>query len=149
MESEIVGEGQNEEKVQFERCKYKDANEKSKHAEGGDGKCKYMDTRGYCIFENCLYDQEETPPTVEYWWFECIVCKQPDIINPKNMKIHWCHSCIRRANEAEVLPFTCRYCGSQQNHPSQWMFSRVCDDCIDKLYWPHCDNYEKCKHCSC
>ena len=129
VESEMKGDGADDPKIQFEPCKYKDKD------------CKYYDNYGNCIFENCRFDQEELPPTVTQWWFTCLICHKPDSIDPKHMKAHFCKSCIDRMNEAEVLPFTCRYCGRSQNHPSQWMFSRVCDDCIPKLYDPNCKKY--------
>lgn len=134
MSEEIKGDNQDKTPEQFNECvRLKD--DKDLH-------CKYMDNNNKCIFENCLYAHEETPTTVLQWWFTCIICKRPDAIMPKDMKIHWCQSCINRANEAEVLPFQCRYCGSYQNKPSEWMFSRVCDKCVDKfLYQPRCKNY--------
>lgn len=141
MEKEIVGDGQDEQKVQFEPCKYRNTQEESNPGRGRDGKCKYMDNYGNCIFENCIYDQEETPPHVVEWHYTCVVCHRPEVIDPKKMKIHWCTSCIARANDAEVLPFTCRYCGRRQNHPSAWFLSKVCDSCIPKLYDPNCRQY--------
>ena len=148
-EQEVLGDGYDEEKIQFEPCKYnpdKKEIEPEKHGYGYRELCKYMDNYGNCIFENCMYDQEETPPTTDNWWFTCVICQQPDTIDPKNMKIHWCKSCIDRANEAEVLPFTCRYCGRKQNHPSKWFMSRVCDRCEPKLYNPNCHNYTRDIH---
>lgn len=149
VESEMKGDGADDAKIQFEPCKYRDkSKEKNGRYYGIDYKCKYMDNNGYCIFENCKFDQEELPPHVVEWWFTCVVCHEPDSINPKHMHIHWCKSCIARANEAEVLPFTCRYCGKKQNHPSTWFMSRVCDSCVSKLYNPWCKNYW-CSGCFC
>lgn len=149
-DEELLGEGYDEEKIQFEPCKYRNQKEEGTRSNdwnnGYDKKCKYMDNNGNCIFENCLYDQEETPPQVLVWNYECVICRQPASIVPKHMKIHWCPSCIRRANEVEVLPFTCRFCGRRQKSPSAWFFSGVCDSCIDKLYNPNhediCKNWE-------
>lgn len=136
---EVKGEGWDEPKIQFEPCSHRTLDEDS--IPGYDRKCKYMDNYGYCIFENCRYDQEETPPHVTTWYFTCVVCHEPDTIDPKRMKIHWCRSCIARSNEAEVLPFTCRYCGKKQNHPSPWFMSRVCDDCVEQCYNKNCKNW--------
>lgn len=150
-EVEITGDGADEEKMEFEPCKYNPSGKGIDAESPGYGyreNCKYMDNYGNCIFENCMYDQEETPPQMEDWWFTCVVCQQPDNIEPKHMKIHWCRSCIDRANEAEILPFTCRYCGRKQHTPSQWFMSRVCDSCIKKLYNPNCKNYW-CSGCRC
>ena len=133
--------------MQFEPCSHRLKDEEDQ-TPGYDKKCKYMDNKGNCIFENCRYDQEETPPHVTEWYFTCVICHEPDSIDPKRMKIHWCRNCIARANEAEVLPFTCRYCGKKQGHPSQWFLSMVCDSCIDQLYNPNCKNYW-CSGCFC
>ena len=140
MEDEVKGEGWDEEKIQFEPCKYRVQDQEDK-TPGYDKKCKYMDNYGNCIFENCKYDQEETPPTVVEWWFKCVACHEPDSIDPKHMKIHFCRSCIHRINIWEELPFTCRYCGKKQSHPSQWWASGVCDRCIPQLYNKNCKNY--------
>ena len=141
METEMLGEGYDEEKIQFEPCKYRNVEGENNGRLGFDNKCEYMDNEGNCIFENCRYEQEETPPHVEEWWYTCVACKRPASINPKYRKIHLCHDCIRRINNAEVLPFTCRYCGKQSNEPSDWWGSRVCNSCLEKLYNPNCKNY--------
>ena len=142
METKVEGDGQKEQKIQFEPCKNRREDEDSVPSKSGyDKKCKYMDNYGNCIFENCVYDQEEKPPHVTEWWFTCVACQQPDSIDPKHMKVHFCRSCIKRINEREVLPFTCRYCGKTQNHPSLWWASGVCDDCIPQLWNKNCKNY--------
>ena len=149
MAEEMLGDGSEEQKMQFEPCKYRTQDKEKGHDDRGfDGKCKYMNNYNNCIFENCVMEQEETPPTVDQWWYTCVICHAPDSIDPRQMKIHWCNSCISRANEAEILPFTCRYCGARQNHPSQWFMSRVCDACIDQLYNKNCKNYW-CNGCHC
>ena len=140
VESQIFGEGHDEPKIQFEPCKYR-VPEEEDQIPGYDKKCKFMDNYGICIFENCLFDQEETPPTVVEWWFTCVACKEPDTIHPKHMKVHFCRSCIDRINQREVLPFNCRYCGKPQHHPSLWWASGVCDSCIPQLYNKNCKNY--------
>lgn len=119
--------------VQFEPCTY---NNGQPFLE-----CKYIDNYKRCIFEDCIWDQKETPLLTPTWWFTCLICHKPDTIDPHEMKAHFCKSCIDRINDAEVLPFTCRFCGKQQSHPSQWMFSKICDSCMEKLtqmvnQWP-------------
>jgi len=121
MEREMKGDGADDPKVQFDPCKYK------------DNECKYIDNYGNCIFENCIFDQEETPPLVKLWWFKCIFCGKPQSIDPRHKKIHVCNVCLNRIHSAEVLPFTCRYCGKSQRKESTWIFSNVCDDCVAKM----------------
>lgn len=123
---EIKGDNQNESLEQLEMCKYL--------VQGEDKPCRHRDIYGRCTFENCVLDSEESPLRSKKWWFQCIICKHPTSIEPDGLRVPFCESCISRMNEAEVLPFTCRYCGKKQYTPSKWMFSRVCDECIPLLY---------------
>ena len=104
--------------MQFEPCKYQKK------------KCKYIDINGLCMAENCLFDSEETPVLTKKFWTECLICKKTFCIDPREMRVPFCPSCIARMQQAEVLPFTCIHCGKQQNHPSKIIFSRMCDECI-------------------
>lgn len=132
---EITGDKQTNLPLQFEKCWML--------VQNGDSNCNKIDSYGFCTLETCIYKENnsEYPNTCDQWWFNCVICGQPSSIAPKDMKIHWCQSCIDRANKAEHLPFTCRYCGKQQYKPSSWMFSRVCDECIKHLYNKNCKNY--------
>ena len=106
--------------IQFEECTY-------------DKLCKFRDVNGKCIFETCIV-QNTMPPTTLLWYFNCIICKNVDSIRPDRMKIHACKSCIDRMNDAEVLPFECRFCGATVNSPSPWMFSKLCPSCIGRIH---------------
>ena len=130
---EVRGENQNEPLKQFVACPYIQTKTT----------CRYRDMYGRCTLENCILDQQETAPTTKKWWFKCIICGHPTALEPEAVRVPICESCISRMNDAEVLPFTCRYCGKKQYTPSQWMFSKVCDECIPKLYSPNCDNYSQ------
>lgn len=127
---EVKGENQNETLAQCERCKYL-----------GIKNCKYKDMYDRCAFENCILDEEEQPPTTKKFWFKCIICQTPTCKEVESIDSFICDSCRSRMQDAEKLPFTCRYCGKKQYTPSQWMFSKVCDECIPKLYSPNCKNY--------
>lgn len=132
---EVTGDKYIENPIRFELCKHLATDKNNEH-------CKWIDNQGYCPFECCIKDEGEQPPERKGWTFTCIICGNPCTMEPKNMKIHWCRSCIEKAQDAEKLPFTCRYCGKEQNKRSQWMFSKVCDECIPKLYSPNCKNYK-------
>jgi hypothetical protein len=94
--------------------------------------CKYRDTNGRCIFETCLFDNI-APPTTVLWYFQCIFCKRIDSIKPQEMKIHLCSTCIKRIQEVEALPVTCRWCGATITSPPSWPFSGLCEECLDSI----------------
>lgn len=128
---EVKGANQNETLQQCEPCMYT-----SQYPE-----CRHRDAYGRCEYENCIWDEQETSLTTKKIWFNCIICNGLTSRSPQGKESHICESCRSRMKDAEQLPFTCRYCGKSQYTPSKWMFSKVCDECIDKLYSPNCKNY--------
>lgn len=127
-------EGDNADLVlqQFDPCKYNNT------------KCKHIDNRGNCCYENCIFDKEETPVMMEQFWTHCIICDNEFSINPRNMKAYICDSCRERLFKAEKLPFTCIFCGRQQEKPARVIFSQTCDECFDYVVDNRgCRKYEK------
>ena len=123
---------------QFEMCKHPTAD------------CKHKDIAGRCIFENCKYDG--MPQTAKLHFFKCIICGEVDCIDPKEMKAHFCQSCIKRMQKAEVLPVACKACGKLIESPTNWIFSGLCQECLNNLYDlaqpEHHSKLERCYHCS-
>jgi hypothetical protein len=103
--------------------------------------CKYKDTDGRCIFETCI-SSNTLPPANMLWYFECIICKRVDSIEPKAMKIHICSECIKRIQKVEALPIRCKWCQAEISEPTSWMFSGLCEACLDKI---HAAAF--CSHC--
>ena len=116
---EVKGDNADRQMLQFEECKY--------HKEA----CKYIDLYGNCMAENCMFDQEETPPLTKKYWTICSICKEKFSVDPREMREYWCQSCLDRIHAREVLPFTCVHCGRKQNHPAVIPFSGICDYCFN------------------
>ena len=121
--SELRGDTSSAPYPQFEMCKYADSDSIS---------CKYRDAAGRCVFENCVYDG--LPKTGLLHYFECVICKEIDCIDTREMKVHFCHTCIERMQAAEVLPVTCKACGESIESPTDWIFSGLCQSCLNNLY---------------
>lgn len=130
LQEEITGDGQTDDLLQYDIC--------SRLAEIDT--CMYRDVYNYCALENCAWD--ELPNNTPDWWYNCEICNQTTSADPRGIRSYWCESCRSRIRQAEELPFTCRFCGKKQYSPSQWMFSRVCDDCIQHLYNKNCKKYD-------
>ena len=109
-----------------------------------DPKCKFRDTKGKCIFETCIVENE-LPPTQPLWFFRCIACLNIDSIKPNDMMIHLCANCIKRLQKGEVLPFKCIICGRSQGHPARGWSTPICDHCLDRL--GHYVDMWHCEHC--
>lgn len=123
---EVTGDNQDKSTLKsFDQCKYLDS-------DWGKG-CRYKDTADNCIFETCVVEGDEMPTMNKIWTFKCLICGTVTAVPSSNMKIMFCQACLDRIKEAENLPFTCRYCGRQQHSRSSWLFSRVCDSCIEKM----------------
>lgn len=123
---EVIGDNQDKEKLEaFSTCKYLDT-------EFGKG-CKYKDTKDKCIWENCILDGAELPKPNLLWTFNCLICGTTTSVTTSNMKIMFCKECLERIKTAEHLPYTCRYCGRVCHGRSKWLFSQLCDQCIEKL----------------
>ncbi len=105
---------------QFEECPHKDFN------------CKFRDIAGNCIWETCVVDNVN-PPQVELWYFKCAICGLEDAVKPQEMRVPFCRSCLKRMNNVEKLPHTCRYCGKTINSPAAFMFSGICDECDNTI----------------
>ena len=115
---EVKGDNADRQMLQFEECKY--------HKEA----CKYIDIYGNCMAENCLFDQEETPPLTKKYWTICTICKKKFSVDPREMREYFCQSCLDRIHAREVLPFTCVHCSKSQHHPAIIPFSGICDECF-------------------
>ena len=115
---EVKGDNADRQMLQFEECKY--------HKEA----CKYIDVYGNCMAENCLFDQEETPPLTKKYWTICTICKEKFSVDPREMREYFCQSCLDRIHAREVLPFSCVHCGKSQQHPAIIPFSGICDECF-------------------
>lgn len=115
--------------AQFEVCKKKGIN------------CQYVDNvNGLCIWERCLYD--ESPPTTLLWYYECVICKEIDCADPRELKVPFCKVCVGRMNAVEALPVNCRWCGKSIDSPPSWMFSGLCESCLGKIR-----EAAACAHC--
>lgn len=124
---ELRGDGQDVAMESFELCKRTD---EETNEDGIHKSCKYKDAYGRCIFENCIYDEQDIPKPARRWWYHCVICDKVTSVNPKHVKAMICDTCQKRMWKAEKLPFTCINCGTSQNHPSIIMFSRICDNCV-------------------
>ena len=128
---EIVGDDADKDMTVFDPCKYNRKN------------CKYCDVYGNCMYETCIFDMDENPPINKQVVVKCEICTAEFSVDTKEMKSYICPSCRSRILAAEKLPFTCMHCGKQQNHYSKWMFSRLCDECLDKyIFNDVCKNYD-------
>lgn len=123
---------------QFEVCKHPNTD------------CKHKDVAGRCIFENCLYD--EAPNTAKLHFFKCVICGEVSAIDPREKKVHFCELCIQRMNDAEVLPVKCKACGKPIETPTNWIFSGLCQSCLNNLYDlaqpEHHAKLTRCYNCS-
>ena len=95
--------------------------------------CKNRDENGKCIYETCVYDNKEVPGAVTLHKYKCMFCDEVEYRDPREMKIQLCDSCLKRALKAEKLPFTCVFCGEEQDHVSKIFLSGICDTCFSKL----------------
>ena len=101
MDDEMKGSNSGGPYVQFEKCEV-------------DPECKYKDVRtGKCSYETCIITTEH-PPTMDVWTLKCVMCDEDYTARPNQVKIRMCPSCQARAHAAEVLPFSCVFCGSSQ-----------------------------------
>ena len=117
MDDEMKGSNSGGPYVQFEKCTV-------------DPECRYKDVwTGKCSYETCIITTEH-PPTVDVWTVKCVMCDEEYTVQPNQMKIRMCPSCQARAHAAEVLPFSCVFCGSSQDHPSKIFLSGICDSCF-------------------
>ena len=128
MAQELTGSTGNGPYIQFENCNKNGVT------------CKYKDVSGKCIWESCIYD--ERPENTVLWFYECVICKETDCVDPKEMKVHFCKMCISRMQAVEALPVSCRWCGESIDSPPSWMFSGLCEKCLGKIqqaaYCGHC-----------
>lgn len=104
--------------LQFDECDKKD--------------CTFYSEDGTCSFETCIFDNEY-PKTKSSWQTRCSVCNNIYVRNPRIEKIRMCDRCINKMHEAEVLPFSCIFCGSSQSRPSKIFLSQICDECFAKM----------------
>lgn len=114
--------------LQFEECK-------------DHPNCTYRNSDGTCIYETCMFDNEN-PKCNEDWFFECQICHKIEHRSPRDMKIRICDSCLKRIEAVEKLPFNCVFCGNSQATPSKIPLSGICDTCFQKL-----NNSIHCKKC--
>ena len=142
-DQQVIGDGQGVALESFGECIHKDDNYDAE-AEGYKGvyhRCRYADMYGRCIYDNCVFDQNEGPKVAHKHWIKCIFCGSSISLDPKLIDAPICDKCRAIFLQCCQLPFTCQCCGKSCNYPSKIYFSRICDDCLEKIY-----NSGKCKN---
>lgn len=134
--TKVIGDGQQEPLESFNKCVHASDDYDAEEKDGYKGvyhRCRYADIYGRCIFDNCIFDQNESPKIAHKHWVRCIVCDSEMSLDPKHIDAPICDKCRAIFLQCCKLPFTCQLCGSSQNSPSRVYFSRICDKCWEKI----------------
>lgn len=132
----VIGDGQQEPLESFTQCVHANDDYDAEAKDGYKGvyhRCRYADIHGRCIYDNCVFDQNEAPKVAHKHWTRCIVCGSEISLDPKLIDTPICDKCRAIFLQCCKLPFTCQLCGSSQSWPSKVYFSRICDDCWNKI----------------
>lgn len=126
---------------QFEPCSH-----------ASEFECKYADSAGNCIFENCVYDTAGVPKTNILHFTTCEFCKKDYAIEPQANKVHVCPECLARIRRLEQLPMDCVACGKEITEPQKDnIFTGLCPDCIahlrDLIKEDHYKKLVRCYEC--
>lgn len=118
----------------------------------GDFECKYADSEGNCVFENCLYETAGMPKTNVLHFTTCEYCKVDYAIEPQANKIHICPSCLKRIRRLETLPMACVACGTMISEPQEDnIFTGLCPTCVqnwrDLIKDEHHSKLTRCYGC--
>jgi hypothetical protein len=135
-QEKVIGDGQQAALESFEGCIHSDDEYDSESKDGYKGiyhRCRYADMYGRCIYDNCVFDQNEGPKIAHKHWVKCIVCDAEISLDPKLIDVPICDKCRAIFLQCCKLPFTCQICGESQSSPSKVYFSRICDECWDKI----------------
>ena len=147
-DEQVIGDGQWEALESFEGCchmnDFYDAEAKDGY-KGVKWRCRYADIYGRCIYDNCVFDQNEAPKIAHKHWTKCIICNSDLSMDPKLIETPICSKCRAIFLQAENLRdgWECQLCGKKFIKPSPVVFSRICKDCWETLIW-----HGKCKYYS-
>lgn len=131
----VLGDGQMVPLESFGQCVHASDNyDASKNGyKGVYHRCRYADIYGRCIYDNCVFDQNEAPKIAHKHWIQCIVCGDSISLDPKLVDAPVCDKCRAIFLECCKLPFKCQSCGRSQSSPSKIYFSRLCDKCLNLI----------------
>ena len=155
-DQQVIGDGQQEPLESFTQCVHADDDYDAEEKDGYKGvyhRCRYADKYGRCIYDNCVFDQNEGPKIAHKHWVTCICCSADISLDPKLIDVPICDRCRAMFLQACKLPFSCRICGEEQCSPSMVLFSGICDECWDKIFnsgkMTDCRYYAPQKQVSC